>query len=100
MQQQQQNELLATHFNGSVLGGTVNGSVILFVGISNAMYKILNELQSRLAKFVTTAGKVTNKDRCRGVKNRVYFNLKFQAKFRIITGVTFSRIVDVNRASL
>lgn len=56
--QQQQNELLASHFNGSVLGGTVNGSVILFVSISNLMYKILHELQVRLSKFVTTVGKI------------------------------------------
>lgn len=56
--QQQQNEILTNHFNGSILGGTVNGSVILFVGISNTMYKILNELQLRLSKFVTTAGRI------------------------------------------
>lgn len=54
--QQQQNELFTNHFNGSILGGTVNGSIILFVGISTAMYKILNELQQRLSKFLTTAG--------------------------------------------
>ena len=52
--QQQQNELFTNHFNGSILGGTVNGSIILFVGISTAMYKILNELQQRLSKFLTT----------------------------------------------
>jgi len=62
--QQQQNELLTTHFNGSVLGGTVNGSVILFVGISNPMYKILSELQNRLSKFVTTAGMNMNIKYC------------------------------------
>ena len=56
--QQQQNELFTNHFNGSILGGTVNGSIILFVGISTAMYKILNELQQRLSKFLTTAGRV------------------------------------------
>ena len=52
MQQQQQNEAFANHFHGSILGGSVNGSVILFVGISSAMFKILNELQIRLAKFL------------------------------------------------
>lgn len=56
--EQQQNEILASHFNGSILGGTVNGSVILFVSISNQMFKILNELQLRLSKFVTTVGKI------------------------------------------
>lgn len=56
--EQQQNEVLASHFNGSILGGTVNGSVILFVSISNQMFKILNELQVRLSKFMTTVGKI------------------------------------------
>ncbi len=54
--QQQQNELFANHFNESILGGTVNGSIILLVSISSTMFKILNELQIRLAKYLTTAG--------------------------------------------
>lgn len=56
--EQQSNELLMNHFSGSILAGTVNGSIILFVQMSNLMFKILNELQSRLAKYLTTAGKI------------------------------------------
>ena len=56
--QQQSNELLANHFYGNILAGTVSGSIILFAQLSNMMFKILNELQSRLSKFLTTAGKI------------------------------------------
>ncbi len=54
--QQQSNELLSTHFQCRILSGTVSGSIILFAQLSNTMFKILNELQTRLSKFYTTAG--------------------------------------------
>ena len=56
--QQQSNEIFNTHFQGSILAGTVSGSIILFAQLSPLMFKILNELQSRLAKFISTAGKI------------------------------------------
>lgn len=56
---QQQNELLNTHVHGSILAGTVNGSIILFTQLSSQLYKILNELQTRLAGFLVTAGKIS-----------------------------------------
>jgi len=54
--QQQSNELLSNHFQCRILSGTVSGSIILFAQLSNTMFKILNELQTRLSKFYTTAG--------------------------------------------
>jgi hypothetical protein len=54
--EQQSNELLMNHFSGSILAGTVNGSIILFNQLSSLMFKILNELQIRLAKYLSTAG--------------------------------------------
>lgn len=56
--QEQSNELLNNHFQHMTLAGTVNGSIILFAQMSDVMFKILNELQVRLAKFLTTAGKI------------------------------------------
>ena len=61
MQQQQQassDSLLATHFYGTILAGTVGGSVILFAQLSDVMFKILNELQARIAAHLTTAGRI------------------------------------------
>ena len=56
--QQQSNEQLANHFFGTILAGTVTGSIMLFAQLSPQMFKILNELQSRLAKFLTSSGKI------------------------------------------
>lgn len=56
--QQQSNEIFNTHFQGSILAGTVSGSIILFAQLSPLMFKILNELQTRLAKYISTAGKI------------------------------------------
>ena len=56
--QEQANELLSNHIHGSILGGTVSGSVILFAQLSTVLYKVLNELQTRLANFLVTAGKM------------------------------------------
>ncbi len=56
--QEQVNELISNHITGSILAGTVSGSIILFAQLSNTLYKILNELQSRLANFLVTAGKI------------------------------------------
>ena len=56
--QQQSNEMLANHFQGRILSGTVSGTIVLFANLSNTMYNIFNELQFRLAKFLTTAGKI------------------------------------------
>lgn len=53
---QQSNELFATHFQGMIIGGTVSGAIFIFSQLSNNMYKILSELQSRLAKQITSAG--------------------------------------------
>jgi DNA damage-binding protein 1 len=54
--QQQSNESLFDHFGGTILAGTINGSILLFAQLSNILYKILSELQARLAKYLTTAG--------------------------------------------
>ncbi len=56
--QEQVNEVLSNHITGSILAGTVSGSIILFAQLSNTLYKILNELQTRLAAFLVTAGKI------------------------------------------
>ena len=56
--QQQSNELITNHFHGSILGGSVDGSINLFVQLSSLMFKILIELQARLAKYLSTAGKI------------------------------------------
>ena len=52
----QSNELFATHFQGMIIAGTVSGAIIVFSQLSNSMFKILNELQTRLAKKIVTAG--------------------------------------------
>mgnify|MGYP001810367594 CR=1 FL=1 len=56
--QQQSNELFNAHFQGSILAGTVSGSILLFAQLSPVLFKILNELQNRLSKFISTAGKI------------------------------------------
>jgi DNA damage-binding protein 1 len=57
--EQQSNELLMNHFSGSILAGTVNGAIILFIQTSGLMFKILNELQNRLGKYLSSAGKIS-----------------------------------------
>ena len=56
--QQHSNESLAAHFSQSIVGGTVSGSIILFIQLSNYMFKILNELQTRISKVLSTPGEV------------------------------------------
>ena len=57
--QQESNELIMNqHIQGSILAGTVSGSIILFSQLSSTLFKILNELQSRLAKYLITAGRI------------------------------------------
>ena len=53
---QESNELFASHFQGMVIAGTVSGSILIFSQLSSTMYKILSELQARLAKKIITAG--------------------------------------------
>jgi hypothetical protein len=53
---QQSNESLSSHISGNVLAGTVNGAIILFCQLSPSLYKILDELQTRLSKYLITAG--------------------------------------------
>ena len=84
--QQQSNELLSNHFQCRILSGTVSGSIILFAQLSNMMFKILNELQIRLSKFYTTAGKIN-----------LFFNLKklkFFQKFKIIGKIPYEKWRD------
>ncbi|CAF0930077.1 unnamed protein product [Brachionus calyciflorus] len=57
--QQESNELIINHhIQGSILAGTVSGSIILFSQLSNTLFRILNELQNRLAKYIITAGRI------------------------------------------
>jgi DNA damage-binding protein 1 len=58
MQEQTNNELLSSQITGSILAGTVSGSIILFAQLSPLLYKILAELQARLGGFLVTAGKI------------------------------------------
>lgn len=53
---QQSNDSLGEHITGSILAGSVSGSILLFSQLSDHMFKILNELQNRLAKTLITAG--------------------------------------------
>jgi DNA damage-binding protein 1 len=64
---QQSNELFASHFQGMIIAGTVSGAIMIFSQLSNTMFKILSELQARLAKHIVTAG----------IVNFILFSIKF-----------------------
>ena len=57
---QQSNELFANNFQGMIIAGTVSGAILIFSQLSNTMFKILNELQTRLSKKIITAGILIN----------------------------------------
>lgn len=57
--QQESNELIINqHVQNSTLAGTVSGSIILFCQLSPVLFKILNELQTKLSKYLITAGRI------------------------------------------
>jgi hypothetical protein len=68
----QTSEMLEDSFHQSVLAGTVNGSILLFGQLSKPIFKILQELQTRLAKYLLkfTAGDYI-------YKNKILFYILF-----------------------